>query len=65
MLSEIREEKNPCMDKDQARSISDVTYARLQLKNSLATEKPFKVEYTLEVPGALKNRVNRAYQNFI
>ena len=47
------------------RQIRDVTYARLQLKNSLAVDQPFKVEYTLKVPDALKNRVNRAYHKFV
>ena len=61
----MKDDQNALADRDQARNISDVTYARLQLKNSLSIEKPFKVEYRLEVPEALRNRVNRAYQNFI
>ena len=64
-MGDTKDDKKSLADKEQANNISDVTYARLQLKNSLAGEKPFKVEYTLEVPDALKNRVNRAYQNFI
>lgn len=61
--SDVKEEKKVGAGADQVptQNISDVTYARLQLKNSLAKEKPFKVEYVMEVPEALKNRVNRAY----
>jgi hypothetical protein len=62
---DFKDDQNAHGDRERARNISDVTYARLQLKNSLSGEKPFKVEYHLEVPEALRNRVNRAYQNFI
>ena len=57
--------KNGAAETPVVKGIGDVTYARLQLKQSLALEKPFKVKYELDVPEALRARVNRAYLNFI
>ena len=66
VVSDLKDDaKKNGSDAPVVNGVGDVTYARLQLKQSLALEKPFKVKYVLDVPEALRGRVNRTYLNFI
>ena len=67
VVSDLKDDakKNGATDTPVVNGVGDVTYARLQLKQSLALEKPFKVKYILDVREALRGRVNRTYLNFI
>ena len=62
--SEQKRDLKDIIDAVQDPSV-EVTYARIKLKQSNYVEPEFKVEYSLKVPDALKNRVNRAYIDFV
>lgn len=53
------------LNKVRVISSNNITYAGRQLQNSNWVEPPFKIDYDLKVPEALKNKVNRAYLTFI
>ena len=48
-----------------AKPENQIQMSKVKIKASNYVEPPFKVEYTLKIPDALKNIINRSYINFI